>query len=212
MHLQCCHECRQLAEALRPAIGLVHESLDATARRDLPSFLGRRSNGKNRIPIATKSALRRWRSPVSTPNGDARQPVSKGRQNHRVAARLAAWAFASVVLIALAAGGAILISTDLPANDAGEVQGGSAYGGGYETELAKRHKSRPELQSFVESTSCPPLQDLTEAILAKESQSIAIASLSSLCCTECHSTRQPALTKTAQLATVTRACGQCHQN
>lgn len=35
-HLRVCHECRQLAEALRPAVGLLHESLADT--RELPNF------------------------------------------------------------------------------------------------------------------------------------------------------------------------------
>jgi predicted anti-sigma-YlaC factor YlaD len=38
LHLQGCHECRQLAEALRPAVGLLHESLFEDESRELPSY------------------------------------------------------------------------------------------------------------------------------------------------------------------------------
>ncbi|MEX2025840.1 MAG: hypothetical protein WEH44_01045, partial [Pirellulaceae bacterium] len=52
-HLDACHECRQLAEALRPAVALLHESLPASEAADLPSYgaaevddgLGERADG-----------------------------------------------------------------------------------------------------------------------------------------------------------------------
>ncbi|MFT5524825.1 MAG: hypothetical protein ACI9G1_000794 [Pirellulaceae bacterium] len=37
-HLLGCHECRQLAEALRPAVGLLHESLNKDECLGLPSY------------------------------------------------------------------------------------------------------------------------------------------------------------------------------
>ncbi|MEO8497708.1 MAG: hypothetical protein ABI614_21795 [Planctomycetota bacterium] len=40
-HLAVCHECRQLAEAFRPAVGLFHESLSAHGGDELPSYRGR---------------------------------------------------------------------------------------------------------------------------------------------------------------------------
>lgn len=39
-HLARCHECRQLAEALRPATDLLHESLPEESTRDLPGYTG----------------------------------------------------------------------------------------------------------------------------------------------------------------------------
>jgi hypothetical protein len=40
-HLAVCHECRQLAEAFRPAVGLFHESLSAGRDDELPMYRGR---------------------------------------------------------------------------------------------------------------------------------------------------------------------------
>lgn len=40
-HLAVCHECRQLAEAFRPAVGLFHEALTCESNEDLPSYRGR---------------------------------------------------------------------------------------------------------------------------------------------------------------------------
>ncbi|MGE0756686.1 MAG: hypothetical protein AB7O38_06685 [Pirellulaceae bacterium] len=41
LHLHACHACRQLAEALRPAINLLHESMPADEESELPAYLGR---------------------------------------------------------------------------------------------------------------------------------------------------------------------------
>lgn len=41
-HLSVCHDCRQLAEALRPAVGLIHESLAQS--ETLPEYGGRLAN------------------------------------------------------------------------------------------------------------------------------------------------------------------------
>ena len=39
-HLARCHECRQLAEALRPATDLLHESLSGSSAESLPGYTG----------------------------------------------------------------------------------------------------------------------------------------------------------------------------
>ena len=39
LHLAACHECRRLAEALRPAVGLFHEALEDESE-SLPSYVG----------------------------------------------------------------------------------------------------------------------------------------------------------------------------
>lgn len=41
-HLRCCHACQSLAEALRPAVALLHESVTEFEGRDLPSYHGPR--------------------------------------------------------------------------------------------------------------------------------------------------------------------------
>jgi hypothetical protein len=39
-HLCACHECRELAEALQPAVSLLHESIGAEEGADLPGYRG----------------------------------------------------------------------------------------------------------------------------------------------------------------------------
>ena len=39
-HLRACHECRQLAEALRPAVALLHEAVSSEEAEQLPEYQG----------------------------------------------------------------------------------------------------------------------------------------------------------------------------
>jgi hypothetical protein len=39
-HLRACHDCRRLAEALRPAVALMHEAIASDQPRDLPEYQG----------------------------------------------------------------------------------------------------------------------------------------------------------------------------
>lgn len=48
-HLACCHDCRRLAEALRPAVELFHEALERTD--DLPRYAGRLREERESLPL-----------------------------------------------------------------------------------------------------------------------------------------------------------------
>ncbi len=60
-HLRCCHECRQLAEALRPAVDLFHESISPDECRELPGYQGvlPRPSSQPAVSTAVKT-LRKW--------------------------------------------------------------------------------------------------------------------------------------------------------
>jgi hypothetical protein len=47
-HLACCHDCRRLAEALRPALDLFHEALERTD--DLPRYAGELREERESLP------------------------------------------------------------------------------------------------------------------------------------------------------------------
>jgi hypothetical protein len=55
-HLRACHECRQLAEALRPAVALLHEAIATDDAMELPEYQGalpwRRPQRPTRLSIA----------------------------------------------------------------------------------------------------------------------------------------------------------------
>src|SRR5688572_25998475 len=40
LHLAACHECRQMAEALRPAVALLHEAVSKEEALELPGYQG----------------------------------------------------------------------------------------------------------------------------------------------------------------------------
>ncbi|HEV7281961.1 MAG TPA: hypothetical protein VGN57_17295 [Pirellulaceae bacterium] len=48
-HLACCHDCRRLAEALRPAVDLFHEALERTD--DLPRYGGKLREERQSLPL-----------------------------------------------------------------------------------------------------------------------------------------------------------------
>lgn len=61
-HLAVCHECRQLAEAFRPAVGLFHESLSAGFDDELPTYRGRLQPTSERLPQFGPREVNRARS------------------------------------------------------------------------------------------------------------------------------------------------------
>lgn len=67
LHLGACHECRCLAEALRPAVGLIHESMHETDDQSLPAYRGVLAEaGVHRIldrSAGSATAVQRGRAP-----------------------------------------------------------------------------------------------------------------------------------------------------
>ncbi len=68
-HLLVCHDCRQLAEALRPALELFHESIDPNEVCDLPGYHGSLGVAtRNELPMTgTLSAPHRRTRRVTRP-------------------------------------------------------------------------------------------------------------------------------------------------
>jgi hypothetical protein len=56
-HLAVCHECRQLAEAFRPAVGLFHESMAAGGDDELPMYCGRLMPIIDALPQPQRAAV-----------------------------------------------------------------------------------------------------------------------------------------------------------
>jgi hypothetical protein len=56
-HLACCHECRALAEALRPAVELFHESISPEESRDLPGYHGAASTSGGGLAQLVAAAI-----------------------------------------------------------------------------------------------------------------------------------------------------------
>lgn len=56
-HLAVCHECRQLAEAFRPAVGLFHESMAVESNDELPMYCGRLLPIIDALPQPTRTGV-----------------------------------------------------------------------------------------------------------------------------------------------------------
>lgn len=66
-HLRACHECRQLAEALRPAVELFHEAIEPGDGDDLPGYRGELKMTDYRGRSATTEAVMRQVGQLSSP-------------------------------------------------------------------------------------------------------------------------------------------------
>src|SRR5439155_22733123 len=66
-HLRACHECRQLAEALRPAVALLHEAVSGEEAEHLPEYQGslpwQRRAGRRKLTIARLEGPRKAKNP-----------------------------------------------------------------------------------------------------------------------------------------------------
>lgn len=67
LHLEACHDCRQLADALRPAVDLFHESMPHDEYGDLPGYRGSlRESETQSLPLAVAMMLDQPPSEAST--------------------------------------------------------------------------------------------------------------------------------------------------
>ena len=113
-HLQGCEECRQLANALRPATDCLHESLSAEEREGLPEF-------RSVLPLNTAQLVP---SPQSASPSWRRQVLTIVAAGLLVVSGIAAWVgdgTSSHPPLAMASSVRYLTSLDLPANCGGET-------------------------------------------------------------------------------------------
>lgn len=223
MHLAACHECRQLAEALRPAVALFHEAVSKEESLELPEYQGtlpepdpfehdmRPVDPELQFDVRLRNAAG-WRaSPRKLAlRGQRRtRPARQVRQSKSWdttlinAARLIA---ASVLVVALGwlAWGltaaprdpAAAAATPQRAPDAGSI----SFGGSKFVSLDKQGLSL--LAGLKLPDSCLPLRAVGITRLA--------AADALQCCTECHRVG----TEHSRVAGVERfsqACAACHR-
>lgn len=95
-HLQACHECRCFAEALRPAVQLIHEAI-----RD-----------DERLPVFHGLAADRWRAAAAEDAAAEHEPPATAVRRQRLAipVSLAAWVFAASLVAVIAIGAVAKVS------------------------------------------------------------------------------------------------------
>jgi len=194
-HLRACHECRRLAEALRPAVELLHEAVDRDEAVELPEYHGT-------LPLQRPLA----------PGVKAVAPVPRSarRFDQAVSAiRLIAASLLMAALGVLAYGYAV----SPPAN-----QRDSRFGGLLGSRVPPAHlPDGPALISLASlklPARCLPAK--YEALTADQAQVLAAAMASGTeealrCCTECHAAAKPLAASTNLVAALAQHCVLCHR-
>jgi hypothetical protein len=192
-HLCACYECRQLAEALRPAVALFHESIEAGECAELPGYHGAlpaESAGGRTTVVATAEGCFTRRSTRAALKRRWRLSPAVRSLAMRLAATGGLAAGLCVVMFALAGP---------QASDDGQTLSEVAAPG------LLREGSDPRLA--LASLELP--QDCFRLTLGAPLDRHGRA----LCCTNCHAaglSRAPQLGQS--LETVMRSCRLCHES
>jgi hypothetical protein len=219
-HLRACHECRQLAEALRPAVALLHEAVSSEEAEQLPEYQGslpwQRRSGRRKLAIARlegpPSGEKESKDPsqkkVRVTRGEPRRPQMVS------AMRLIA---ASLIIAAL---GLVFGSNLFAPRVVQPMPGANAS-----VPVAERPVSAEEgvptakglltLASLKLPNTCVPFSH--RPISIAEAEQIAAAmhggSLEGLkCCTECHHAGGRHASGPRLVAAAQQACQACHRS
>ena len=215
-HLRACHECRQLAEALRPAVALMHEAVSNEEAEQLPEYQGslpwQRRSGRRKLTIARLEGPPKGDSPPASATkvtrGEPRRPQMVS------AMRLIA---ASLIIAAL---GLVCGSTLFAPRVVQPMPGTSAS-----IPAADRPDSAEEgvptakglltLASLKLPHACVPFSHRT--LSGDEAAEIVAAmgrgSLAGLkCCTECHHAGSSRANGPRLVAATQQACQACHRS
>jgi hypothetical protein len=215
-HLRACHESRQLAVALRPAVALMHEAVSSVEAEQLPEYQGslpwQRRSGRRKLAIAKLEGPPNEKNP---PQNNVRVTRGEPRRPQMVSAmRLIA---ASLIIAAL---GLVFGSNLFAPRVVQPMPGANAV-----VATAERPASAEEgvptakgllmLASLKMPNTCLPYSH--RPISNDEAEKIAAAihggSLDGLkCCTDCHHAGGGRAVGPRLIAAVQQACQACHRS
>lgn len=202
LHLQACHECRQLAEALQPAVDLFREVIGPEEGSGLPGYRGALLRGNavclNGSPAG--SLIGR----VIARNEPPRPSRSPSVRGWRVSRTSCSWAAA----VALLCGVAVLIGQGWEHRRIALAAAGQPLAGQPGAEAgAESPRSGPSLTlDHVQIASLERLE-LPELCIPT-----GLAGRAEYhCCTRCHSAAQPQRRRLASVAAMLAACTVCHR-
>lgn len=211
-HLAACHECRCLAESLRPAVTLLHESMTAEQRADLPEYRSA-DEEEQRVRILDR---------IADQPPPAWEHTSYGSQSNRW--RDLCWVLAPALLLAVMALAMhsdrspigdrtrqialgsfssvdLLTSFSLPAACLPEFSASQSNPVGMNNAFQCCSKCHAAMNPDAPHVRC--MGQLTTACLACHSSARAAN-----CCLKCHETSPQAM---AQPALASASCTACHQ-
>ena len=188
-HLRGCHECRMLAEALRPAVDLFHEAMTTQEGQTLPRYHGRLA------PCGTHTTTNVMRQIQDAQFESPAAPQSSPRTSTR---RLGASTYplallaicACVMVMGLGIGPTVV--PQLPSEQNGNT-----------------------VPSEADAQPCRTWRALLEScsdsrFLPREGFTVEIQGTKVICCTQCHAAAARMTTRAEATAIVARACQVCH--
>lgn len=203
-HLTHCESCRQLAEALRPAVELFQEAIAPEESRSLPSYWG--ESGSNLAPwltaekTATRSVARRTLSAPQRPRAGLKMPSS----SLRPAARL----MAAVVLGMALAG---LLRQLGSADRALGLQAPVVVSDAHEVRWRLPEDGRQWFRRQGLNLGCLKDDGAPRLTASLGGDTAAAGAMQLGCCSSCHSAKDSVRTLSpAATSIVANACKACH--
>lgn len=192
-HLRACHECRELAEALQPAVELLHESISPDEASGLPEYSGALAAMEGSVATAQV-----WQPTPLGVRKLARREVASRRPSRWLG--LAQFTAAAVLLLAVGSlVFGVLTTTRRP-------------GGPYQTKSPARldEQGLVTLASLQLPAGCFPRDLLLHADAPGSASAINQATL--VCCTECHNAQNPQRPMVGSVAVMHHSCLACHHS
>lgn len=185
-HLAGCRECQRLAEALRPAVALIQESIDAEESRDLPGYWGETCFEERRRHEPA------WSAAVQTGVATWQRATVRLRSSFANSG----WPLVAAALagVALAVG---LREDGLRTPDRASVSAGAP------------------VAAIAAAAITDPLTECSRLLLSNlrgEPTAQRLALAHGACCSDCHSEKRSAELQLEKrvAAIVATNCGQCH--
>ena len=191
LHLQSCHDCRQLAEALRPAVEIFHESLAGTDNHALPSYEGTLRAADVGLPQLVMTMIEEEAAcslavPVATTT-----ERRIGRNGWPIAAAIVMVVFMGVLAVRQQFSGQSATDYELagtPSSDHQPDDSGKQY-----------------LLAMRLPTVCFHIDE------SRTDNSQVAPRHMHLCCTQCHNAARPDRSPLTNVAFLERSCKACHQ-
>jgi hypothetical protein len=217
-HLRACHDCRRLAEALRPAIELLHEAVADDEALALPEYQGALACD---LPVRRRAM--RLAGDIEAPPSEAVAVVTAGRRQmappnaHHAPRMLAAVRWIAASLLLASAGvlaGAMYVAPGLAPSVASLPR--NAEQPAFDEPFMN---GVPTAQSLMRLTAlrlplvCLPASHHPVSLADADVISAALASGTQealRCCTECHHAGAASTASTRMIATTQESCRACH--
>jgi len=200
-HLGTCHECRQFAEALRPALDLFHESIPLHESVDLPGYMGALMAAVDETTTATAP---RGRHDLPRPRDFGNQPPTRRAVKRGVVP--SGFGLALGVLVCFG----LLFTMARDASPTWKWRLSSSTAKADRAELSGAQLlaslNLPTICRDAFSADHPPIVD------APHPTPLAELGHRTRCCTECHSAANPQRPKLVSTVKLARSCAACHRS